>query len=348
MKHKAVGLLSGGLDSILACRLMLEQGIEVLAVNFVSPFCTCTRAGCRHQASKVAEELGIPLKVMPTGQEYIEMVKHPKHGRGGHMNPCIDCRIFTFSRARAYADEIGADFVFSGEVLGQRPMSQHLRAMMLIEEESGLKGRLLRPLSAGMLEPTEPELTGIVDRSKLPAIEGRSRKIQMDTAAGFGINDYPCPAGGCRLTDAQFAARLAEAFDYGEDTLPQIELLKYGRHFRLPNKAKVVAGRNQLENDAMRRLMFDGDILLEAVDFLGPVTLLRRSSGEDDVRQAASVCARYCDGRTEAFLKIRAGDLIMEVAPMTDSDLARIRIGEHIRARQEQKRARFRTKVLSE
>jgi tRNA U34 2-thiouridine synthase MnmA/TrmU len=334
MKHKAVGLLSGGLDSILACRMMLEQGMEVLAINFISPFCTCTRNGCRHQASKVAEELGIAIKVMPTGQDYIEMVKHPKHGRGSHMNPCIDCRIFTFSRARAYADEVGAAFVFSGEVLGQRPMSQHLRAMLMIEQESGLEGRLLRPLSARLLEPTLPEQTGIVDREKLLAVEGRSRKVQMETAVSYGINDYPCPAGGCLLTDAQFAARLEEAFAHGEDRPREVELLKIGRHFRLPGGAKVVVGRNEPENDVLRRLMIEGDVILEAADFPGPVTLLRRMKNKGDLTNAAGICGRYCDGKDKLALKIKTGDRIVEATPMPEPDLAKIRVGEQVRLRQ--------------
>jgi tRNA-uridine 2-sulfurtransferase len=331
MKSKAVGLLSGGLDSILACRMMLEQGIEVVAINFVSPFCTCTRKGCRHQASKVAEELGIPIKVLPTGQAYIDMVKNPRHGYGSNMNPCIDCRIFTFSRARAYADEIGADFVFSGEVLGQRPMSQHLRTMKQIEKESGLQDRLLRPLSAQVLEPTAPERSGIVDRRKLMAISGRSRKVQMETAAGFGINDYPCPAGGCLLTDEQFTIRLREAFAHGEDSLREIELLKLGRHFRLSSGARVVVGRNEAENEVVARLVCDGDDLLEAVDFIGPVTLLRGRKSEVDVLAAAKICARYCDGRDRMILKIRIRDRVTEVAPMSEADLSRIRIGERAR-----------------
>ena len=195
-RTKAVALLSGGLDSILACRMMMEQGIEVIAVNFTSPFCTCTSKGCRHQASKVANELGIELKLLPTGQEYIEMVKHPKHGRGSHMNPCIDCRIFTFTRARIFADEIGADFLFSGEVLGERPMSQHLRAMTQIEEKSGLKGRILRPLSAQLLDPTEPELKGLVDRSRLKSVQGRCRQPQLAMVKEYGMTDYPSPGRG--------------------------------------------------------------------------------------------------------------------------------------------------------
>ena len=334
---KAVGLLSGGLDSILACRMMLEQEIEVVAVNFTSPFCTCTRKGCRHQASKVAEELSIPIKLLPTGQDYIAMVKHPKHGRGSGMNPCIDCRIFTFSRARAYADEIGASFVFTGEVLGERPMSQHLRALKLIEAESGLQGRLLRPLSALLLEPTKPELEGIVDRSRLKAIRGRSRKPQMEMAEGYCMTDYPCPAGGCLLTDKQFATRLKDAFAHGEDTPRDMEFLKLGRHFRLPSGAKVIVGRNETENELLGRLAQDEDERLEAEDFVGPLTILRSLMGTplrvvsppaNDAHLAARICGRYCDGQEGAMIRISCGGLTLEIEPMSDAELAQLRVGE--------------------
>lgn len=323
---KAVGLLSGGLDSILACRMMLDQGIEVVAVNFTSPFCTCTRKGCRHQASKVAEELGIPLKLLPTGQDYIEMVKHPKHGRGSHMNPCIDCRIFTFTRARIYAEEISADFVFSGEVLGERPMSQHLRAMLQIEEESGLKGRILRPLSAQLLEPTLPEQKGLVDRERLKSIQGRCRQPQLEMVKEYGMTDYPCPAGGCLLTDEKFADRLRDAFAHGEDSLRDMQFLKLGRHFRLPGGAKVVVGRNDIENTHLRALLQPGEKAVEAANVTGPLAVLQSLKSEDDKRIAARICARYGDARSQARVVVRCGDETFEVEPATDEELAKLRI----------------------
>lgn len=325
-RTKAVGLLSGGLDSILACRMMMEQGIEVIAVNFTSPFCTCTSKGCRHQASKVANELGIELKLLPTGQEYIEMVKHPKHGRGSHMNPCIDCRIFTFTRARIFADEIGADFLFSGEVLGERPMSQHLKAMLVIEEESGLKGRMLRPLSASLLEPTIAEQTGLVDRSKLKAIQGRSRQPQIAMTKEYGMADYPCPAGGCLLTDAQFAARLKDAFKYGEDSVAEMQFLKVGRHFRLKSGAKVIVGRNEPENKVLESLVGPADRVLMALETEGPTVVLRRLKGHEDIELAARLCARYCDAHAQAEVKVECLDEVIAVAPMQEPELSELRI----------------------
>ena len=334
---RAVGMLSGGLDSILACKLMLAQDIEVLALNFVSPFCTCTSSGCRHQATKVAAELGIPIKVVPTGPDYIEMVKHPKHGYGRNMNPCLDCRIFTFSRARKYLEEVGAQFVFSGEVLGERPMSQHLQALRLIERESGLEGRLLRPLSAQLLEPTIPERTGLVDRERLLAFQGRSRKPQIALAASLGINDYPCPAGGCLLTDRQFALRLKDAFAHGEDSLHHIRFLRLGRHFRLPSGAKVVVGRDELENRALQNIVQPSETVLEAEGVGSPVTVVLGSANNSDIELAARICARFSDAKLEPLVKIRCRGAasapgtarLISVRPITEAEITPLRIPGH-------------------
>jgi tRNA U34 2-thiouridine synthase MnmA/TrmU len=326
-RPRAVGLLSGGLDSILACRIMLEQGIEVFGLNYTSPFCTCTHKGCQHAATAAAQQLGIPLKLMATGQEYIEIVKHPRHGRGRNMNPCLDCRVFTFSRAREYADEIRAAFVFSGEVLGERPMSQHLQALKLIERESGLTGRLLRPVSARLLEPTRPELEGLVDREKLLAISGRSREPQIALAEQFSICDYPCPAGGCLLTDALFSVRLKDAFAHGEDTVHDMKLLRVGRHFRLESGVRVVVGRDESENSTLANLTRPEDTLLEPAEVPGPTVLLRNSSAEADVRFAAQLCARYSDGHAQAPVKVKTGNTTFDVPPASDQDLSRLRVG---------------------
>ena len=200
MNKKAVALFSGGLDSILAIRLILEQGIEVHALNFLTLFCTCTSKGCMHQATKAARQLDVPLKVMNITEEYMEVVKNPKYGRGRNMNPCLDCRIFTFRKAKDFMEEIGASFVVTGEVLGERPMSQRRNAMEVIEKESGLSGYIVRPLCAKLFEPTVPEREGIVDRNRLLDIQGRRRDRQISIAKDLGISDYPCPAGGCLLT----------------------------------------------------------------------------------------------------------------------------------------------------
>lgn len=294
-RNRAVALLSGGLDSTLAVKLMQEQGIQIYAITFITPFCTCTKKGCVNQAGKVARKFGIDLQIKELREEYIAIVRNPRFGYGRNMNPCLDCRIFMFSTAGSYMREVGASFMFTGEVLGQRPMSQRLQAMQLIERESGCEGRIVRPLSARHLEPTIPELEGAVDRSRLLAISGRSRKPQIAQAAAMGLVDYPCPAGGCRLTEPNFARRLREAFEYGEHSYSDVRLLLLGRHFRLPSGAKVIVGRNEQENAVLSAMKTEGDSVLEVQGVPGPITLLRRAQDGPDIAMAARICVSYSD-----------------------------------------------------
>lgn len=289
--------MSGGLDSTLACRLLLEQGIEVIAYNLRTPFCTCERkGGCG--AAAVANELGIELVSEFAGEDYIALVKKPRFGRGAAMNPCIDCRIFILRRAKVVADARGAAFLFTGEVLGQRPMSQHRRALALIEREAGLEGKVLRPLSAQLFPPTEAEERGWVDRARLLALSGRRRQSQFALAKAWGLRDYACPAGGCLLTDKKFGERLADAFAHGEDTLADINLLKVGRHFRLASGAKVVVGRNEVENRrlAARLATTAGAVALEIIGVGSPVALLLKGT-RADWPAAAALCLAYSDAR---------------------------------------------------
>jgi len=303
---KAVGLLSGGLDSILAVKMMIDQGIDVTVVNFVTPFCTCTRKGCKHEACRAAKHFNVPIKVISSGKDYIEMLRNPKHGYGKNMNPCIDCRIFFFQKAKAYMEEIGGSFIFTGEVLGQRPMSQHKKALKLIEKESNLEGLVVRPLSAQLLESTIPELNGWIDRDYLLSIQGRRRLPQMKLADDFGIRDYPCPAGGCRLTDSQFAERLRESFDNNEFLIRDIQLLKYGRHFRFDNGVKVVVGRNKGENDKIQNYFEKNDVLLEVIGVGSPIVLIKNYKSDGDLKKAAALCVRYSDVEDEdkAILRV--------------------------------------------
>jgi tRNA U34 2-thiouridine synthase MnmA/TrmU len=302
---KAIGLLSGGLDSTLAVKMMIDQGVEVVVLNFVTPFCTCTRKGCRHEASRVAELFGVPVKIISGGKEYIEMIKNPKHGYGRNMNPCIDCRIMMFRKAKEYMEEIGASFIFTGEVLGQRPMSQHKKALETIEQESGMENLIVRPLSAKLLNPTIPEEKHWIDREKLLSIQGRRRLPQMELAGKFGIKDYPCPAGGCRLTDSHFAQRIKESFKHGEDKIRDIQLLKYGRHFRLKSGAKVIVGRNEEENKFLEGFFGKDDILLEVIDIGSPIVLFKKSNHKNDLREAAVLCVRYSDVTEDRNANIR-------------------------------------------
>jgi len=308
MDKKAVALLSGGLDSTLAIKLILEQGIEVHALNFLTVFCTCTSKGCRHQATKVASELNVPIKVMNVTEEYMEVVKNPRHGRGRNMNPCIDCRIFTFKKAKEFMAEIGASFVITGEVIGQRPMSQRKQAIMTIEKESGLKGLIVRPLSAKFFEPTLPEQEGIIERDKLLDIDGRQRKRQIALANELGINDYPCPAGGCLLTDENFSNRLKDLLKHSPDyDISDLHLLKIGRHFRISDNLKFIVGRDEKENERLVTFAKDGDIIFDIMDIPSPIGLARCRGGfktlpytQKDIELIASILARYSDSNGKA------------------------------------------------
>ncbi len=261
LPRRAVILLSGGLDSTLAARMLVDQGVELHALHFTSPFCTCSRggdassAGCHSQAQIVAVEMGIPIKTIVKGQDYVDVIRKPSHGRGTGMNPCIDCRIFTFRKAREFMTSIGASFLVTGEVIGQRPMSQRADAIHFIEKNSGCNDIVLRPLSAHHFEPTLPEREGWVDREKLLGITGRSRKEQIALAEELGVIDYPCPAGGCLLADKTFAIKVRDLFDHsGDVTMADLNLLKVGRHFRLSDGRKVVVSQNQESNRRLETL----------------------------------------------------------------------------------------------
>lgn len=329
---KAVLLLSGGLDSTLAAKMMKDQGVDLFALNMVTPFCTCTRKGCLSEARKVSEKLSIPLKIMSGGEDYIQIVKHPRFGYGKQLNPCIDCRVFIFSRAKDLMEEIGARFVVTGEVLGERPMSQRLSAMHTIEKASGLDGLVLRPLSARLLKPSIPEIEGWVKREKLLDIRGRSRKPQMNLAENIGIDDYPCPAGGCRLTDFHFAGRLRDLFAHAEDTMDNIQLLKYGRHFRLPSGAKAIVGRNEHENGMIEGLANPNSFLLEcAGTMVGPICLLCNSQDDADVVHAGSITLKYSDhpdsaGRIKVWTKSGKSDKVIECERIKENELVTYRI----------------------
>ncbi|MBI5789808.1 MAG: hypothetical protein HZA78_13235 [Candidatus Schekmanbacteria bacterium] len=331
MQTKAIALLSGGLDSTLAVKLILDQGINVTAVNMVTPFCNCNSQG-RCESKHVAEQFGIELKVFNGGDEYLEIVRNPKHGYGRNMNPCLDCRILLYKKAKQYMDETKAAFIFTGEVLGQRPMSQHKQAMNLIEKEAGLIGQVLRPLSARLLEPTIAEQNGLVDRSKLLEMQGRTRKPQMAMAEELGINDYPCPAGGCLLTDQQFAIKLRDLFNHSDKVSNRdMQMLKVGRHFRLNPQAKLIVGRDEAENTKIMQLANPGDLLFTVVDHPGPLALLR-GEAQAAITPAASITARYSDGKNCDRLLVKYNRFSenhaqeITVAPGGDEVIAQCRI----------------------
>lgn len=292
---KAIALLSGGLDSILAVKLILDQGIEVEGVNFISVFCIFTSSNSRRMEAKVAaDKLGIELKVFNFSYDLLELIKYPKYGYGKNMNPCIDCRIFTFKKARAYMRERGASFLITGEVLGERPMSQRRDAMRIIERDSGSDGLILRPLSAKLLPPTISEKEGLIDREKLLSIQGRSRKPQIALARDLGIDYYPSPAGGCLLTDPGFAGRMRDLMQHNPSfTLNDVHLLKIGRHFRLSPRAKAIVGRNERENEKLASFALEGDLIYKVLGLPGPLTIVRGDLEDHSNDLPASITARY-------------------------------------------------------
>jgi hypothetical protein len=313
MKRKALALLSGGLDSTLAVKVMLEQGIEVEALNFTSPFCTCTgkNAGCKSEAVRVAEEFGIPIKVMNKGLEYLEVVRNPKHGYGKAINPCIDCRIFLLAKAKEYMAESGADFVITGEVLGQRPMSQRRDTLRIIEQESGLEGLLLRPLSAKHFKPTIAETEGWVDRDKLLAIQGRGRKEQMELAEELDVTNYPCPAGGCMLTEVSFAPKVRDIFEHSDELqMRDFRLLKLGRHFRLGASTKLLVGRNDTENTALTAQMLPGEATVRWIEGGSPLGVVMGEVTPEILDTAGKIVLRYTRAESGAScaVKIERGE----------------------------------------
>lgn len=294
MSKKAVVLFSGGLDSTLAAKLIIDQGVEVVALNFRSPFCCCDRTkGCGSGIKRMADQLGVEFKSVYLGQNYLQMVKSPKHGYGRNMNPCIDCRILKFKKAKEFMQEIGASFVITGEVLGQRPMSQHRMAMQTIEKEAGLQGLVLRPLSAKLFSPTIPEQNNWVDRESLLDISGRTRRPQIKLASSYGLKDYPCPAGGCLLTDSAFTKRLKDLIDFGNFDVANVKLLKLGRHFKLNSSCRFIVGRDEKENIKLKNFLQKNDLYFEPTKLAGPSGLLRGKGDDETKNIAAKIIARY-------------------------------------------------------
>jgi hypothetical protein len=292
-----LGLVSGGLDSLIACLLLKLQGIEVVGLNFKSPFCLCDKVLSHSDCglNLFHEKLGIKVYTLPKGDEYLEIIRNPKYGYGKNLNPCIDCRIFILKKAKEFMKQMGADFIFTGEVLNQRPKSQHMRALMIVEKESGLEGKLLRPLSALQLKPTIYEEQLIVDREKLLGIKGRSRKIQLELARKHGLLESYYACGGCLLTDVNFARRMRDYLKFNKASkMDDIPILKYGRHFRYKN-VKVIVGKDEAENKVLLNLRNSDDLILEAKDVPGPITILQGKFDEESLNYAGRLTLRYSD-----------------------------------------------------
>ncbi|PIQ87136.1 MAG: tRNA 4-thiouridine(8) synthase ThiI [Candidatus Omnitrophica bacterium CG11_big_fil_rev_8_21_14_0_20_43_6] len=289
MKIRALALISGGLDSLLAAKLISDQGCEVVGLHFKIPF-------CKVNIKTRFPQMGIEIIEMDLGQEFLKLIQSPRYGFGSNMNPCIDCKILMFSKAKELMSELGAKFVITGEVLGQRLMSQNKQALKLIKYQSGLGDLLLRPLSAQFFPPSLAEKEGWVRREKLLNFNGRLRTPQMRLAKDLGFNTYATPAGGCLLTDPCFSKRLLELMAHNELNLENLELLKVGRHFRLDVNTRLVVGRDEGENNRLAQLALAGDYLFSPQkDLAGPTCLARGLIDQELISLSSQITSAYTD-----------------------------------------------------
>lgn len=307
---KALALYSGGLDSTLAILIVKSLGVDVLAVKFLTKF-GCADTETNHETSqKLASEYGFDLITEDISDKFIQIVLAPQYGYGKNLNPCIDCKVLMLKEAKALLDKHNCQFIITGEVVGQRPMSQMRDTLRRIQKLAGVTGLVLRPLSAKLLEETAPEILGLIDREKLYSIAGRSRKKQLELAQSFNLKHYQTPSGGCLLTEPNFAYRLREHLKHtAEIDLRDIELLRYGRHFRTPHANKLIVGRNKSDNASLQALAKSADILLRALDTGSPTSLLRVfnrdfASLQEDIILSASIVARYSDAKDQKFVKV--------------------------------------------
>ncbi len=323
-KVRAISLLSGGLDSLLAVKVLAEQGIKVVGITFVSPFFGSANA------EKGAKQLGIEFVVRDITGEMMRLISRPPHGFGKQMNPCIDCHTLMIRETGLMLAEGGFDFIATGEVLGERPMSQNRQSLDTVAHGSGFADILLRPLSAKLLQPTRPEREGLVDREKLMAIEGRSRKPQMVLAERYGITSYVQPAGGCLLTDPAFSKRLRELLKNKPDaTARDVRLLHLGRQFRLPSGAKAIVGRDKGDNERIVNAALPDETLIASDITPGPTALVVGQRGDDDVEIAARITASFSDSKgdeVDMFLRMAGCEGRIKAIPQPRSEFASIRI----------------------
>jgi len=325
---KAVALISGGLDSVLAAKVVMGQGFEVIGLYFTSAF--CKSYGNEHEtyAARVSKAIGIDLRVVDMGQDYIDLVRNPVHGYGKNVNPCIDCKIYMLKNAKAVMQEVRAPFVVTGEVLGQRPMSQRRDTFHVIERDSDMRGMILRPLSATLLPPTKAEVQGLIDRGKLLGINGRSRTVQLQLAERYGIRGYSTPAGGCLLTDKNFSDKLRDLFEDKQAVTPgDIRLLTIGRHYRIDRGVKIVLGRDNNENKVLMSLTSDGFHLFTPHGFPGPVALLSGNPTQDIKQTIGRLIITYSKQVPDRTYHIRYGSEVFdpgEPLPIDASGLRRV------------------------
>jgi len=306
---KAIALLSGGLDSTLAVLAVIRQGIEVTAIKFLTPFDCDTGISVPASSSKfysLAHKYGFGIEFRRLDEMFLEIVRDPIHGYGKNMNPCIDCRILMLSQAKIFMVKIGADFIITGEVLSQRPMSQKRDMLYHIDRAAGVTGIVLRPLSAKLLKVTLAEDKGIIDRDRLYSFSGRSRKPQMALALEYGLTEYPPPAGGCLLTEPNYSHRLRDLLTHNPSAaVKEIEMLKLGRHFRFSPLCKIVVGRDENENNALEALSENNDCLMKVEGYGSPLTLVTGNINDESLTAAASLCVRYSDAKNALAATVR-------------------------------------------
>lgn len=319
---RALAMMSGGLDSTLAAKLIKDQGIEVIGVCFKSYFFG------EENAKRMCKQIGIRLEVIDFSEEHFEMVKNPKHGRGKNMNPCVDCHAMMMRYSGEILEKFDADFIITGEVLNQRPMSQNKQALNTVKNESGFGDKILRPLCALNLEPTEMEILGLVDRSKLLSISGRSRKPQMELAEKWGIKDYPSPAGGCRLTEPNYSLRLKEALDRkGDLSEKEIYLLRFGRHFLTSLGTKIIVSRTGEEGEAIKKVLSKEDTVFLPLSHMGAIGIIHGQASQEDRELAARITARYGKGKDAEIVSIKHGKFgtefkeVFEIKPATEEEI---------------------------
>ncbi len=330
---QAISLFSGGLDSCLAVLLMLRQNIEVTALTFMTHFgCDLDdRSSCSHNPYPVAEKFGFSVKLMQLGQKFVDIVREPKFGHGKNMNPCVDCRILMLREAKEYMEAVGADFVITGEVMGQRPFSQLKDKLTMTAREAGLTGRLLRPLSAKLLPPTIPEREGLVDRELLEGINGRSRHRQMEMAREFGLENYPSPAGGCLLTNSDFSRKLRDLFTHHPKVaFTDLNLLRHGRHFRFSPATKFIVGRDQGDNEKILAYADPAETICEVKDAGSPITLIQGAVTDEALQTACAFTARYSDRKKDARVEVTwsrgEAEGTVTVAPAPESVVDGLRV----------------------
>lgn len=328
---KAIALISGGLDGLLAARLVMEQGVKVFGVAFITQFVSGNVAEFKRKVAETSEDAGIPVIFEDISAAFLEILKKPNYGYGANLNPCIDCRILMIGSAKKIMREKKADFIITGEVLGERPMSQSRDALEMIEKKTNLEGLLLRPLSAKFFKETLAEKSGIIERSRLLDVKGRSRKTQLSLAKKFGISKFFAPAGGCLLTDEIFSGKLKDVMAAGSVTKKDIEALKCGRHFRLDKKTKIIVGRDNADNEKILDLKKKNDVILRLKNLPGPCVMLRGEITDEKIKSAAKFVISHSKSKNNGkaiveYWKHEEEKKVLEAKPMRRLEIDRMRV----------------------